>query len=1089
MRTLIISAFILLAFSSAAMALDISVCTNLNSANTVYDMTANVTAAGSCMNVTANNVTLDCHGYKINYSQTSSGYGVNNAGGYDNIIIRNCIVLSGSATDGPAIYFSGSENGIIANSSASTKGVGNDAIVLSTSTNITIRNCTSSTAASNAAGIWLTASANNNFIDNNSITTTGGARGITVSASSGNSFTKNYIETSNTMGAGIYLISSSHNSTIIGNFINTTGQSSHGIWFVDGLNETLADNVIYTKQYDSCGILLKNTSSATVNNCTASVANLTAYALYFYNNSDNVVVSNSTFQNIAGYSIAFINQSVYYAENVTIYNCLINSSSGYPPIGFTYTGAPNYFNTTNQTGTRRYSGGNFIGGNYYTNSAGTGFSDTCPDSNTDGFCNSYYDVLDNNACTGGDCSGYTDYLPYSNLGTTYNVYWSSNSTNSTLAGTQIEHRVKWDASNPLSGYIFYFNNGSNWTDYNCADATGQTTCESYGCAWNGTMVPIPVQAGSVASASSGTIDLTEPAVGTGRSLIPFIGSDYNADSTYTIEVTVVNSTRFTWASFNDLDGALSITGDYLAFSDGSYPLDAITNMECQYLTSVAGASSGTINTLNNYGTSSYSVQMLPTTDDDGNRLNTVSKTATSFNWGGKDDAGSAELQLTGFYYCVIPFGVYNNSGVMIMAGNDTLGSTATTTKAITLPGTMPDANYAVIATAYASGAADYCEIEVSGKTTASFNVTGEDDDTTNNCGSRGFDYIIVSYGYGVLNNGTPCNGTSNYEYKADSWTAMGGTLNWSNITKWVNTTEGATIKWKVWANDTYGISNLTDEFSYLTEGAGVLAGALGVEMSWPVPGLSLNVAQNQTFRVNASVTCTGEDESAICGDVTGRARYNLSISPDTDVNTSDADIPLFTLSGNPQDCGSMAYGDSCNLSWLVNATGDIGSIWAVDVLFESSEAGVENNETEDSNVSISGCSIDVTLDFDAVLFSNATYQPYPNTYGNPAINNSLSFYNITVNPGSCALDIYTRATDLLSVSIGSSIGMGNMTFSSTAEDYPSSTRYSSDYQLLNSNVGPGTEFTNWFWLDLPPVYYGLYNGSVYISSVVQGENP
>jgi len=71
--------------------------------------------------------------------------------------------------------------------------------------------------------------------------------------------------------------------------------------------------------------------------------------------------------------------------------------------------------------------------------------------------------------------------------------WSGNSTNSTLAGVGIEHRVKWTDNSELSGYIFSFCNGS-WTaqtawrtqnetvertgsvgDYNSPDNSGNTT--------------------------------------------------------------------------------------------------------------------------------------------------------------------------------------------------------------------------------------------------------------------------------------------------------------------------------------------------------------------------------------------------------------------------------------------------------------------------------------------------------------------------------------------------------------------------------------------------------------------------------------
>jgi len=66
--------------------------------------------------------------------------------------------------------------------------------------------------------------------------------------------------------------------------------------------------------------------------------------------------------------------------------------------------AENYFNTTKQSGTRIYSNGDYIGGNYYTNSIGNGYSDNCSDSDYDGFCDDPLNLFNGLAW---------DYLPYS----------------------------------------------------------------------------------------------------------------------------------------------------------------------------------------------------------------------------------------------------------------------------------------------------------------------------------------------------------------------------------------------------------------------------------------------------------------------------------------------------------------------------------------------------------------------------------------------------------------------------------------------------------------------------------------------------
>jgi len=48
----------------------------------------------------------------------------------------------------------------------------------------------------------------------------------------------------------------------------------------------------------------------------------------------------------------------------------------------------------------------------------------------------------------------------------------------------------------------------------------------------------------------------------------------------------------------------------------------------------------------------------------------------------------------------------------------------------------------------------------------------------------------------------------------DTWTSF--TSNWSNVTKTINNTVGCTVRWKVYANDTYYNWNVSEEYSYVT---------------------------------------------------------------------------------------------------------------------------------------------------------------------------------------------------------------------------------------------------------------------------------
>lgn len=57
------------------------------------------------------------------------------------------------------------------------------------------------------------------------------------------------------------------------------------------------------------------------------------------------------------------------------------------------------------------------------------------------------------------------------------------------------------------------------------------------------------------------------------------------------------------------------------------------------------------------------------------------------------------------------------------------------------------------------------------------------------------------------------NGTS---YANDTFVVANGVQNWANVSKWINTTEGASISWRVYINDSLNQVNSTTEFNYTT---------------------------------------------------------------------------------------------------------------------------------------------------------------------------------------------------------------------------------------------------------------------------------
>jgi hypothetical protein len=292
----------------------------------------------------------------------------------------------------------------------------------------------------------------------------------------------------------------------------------------------------------------------------------------------------------------------------------------------------------------------------------------------------------------------------------------------------------------------------------------------------------------------------------------------------------------------------------------------------------------------------------------------------------------------------------------------------------------------------------------------------------------------------------------------------------------------------IWAMDV----NLTSSFETIQENDTddsyvkiVGAPYLEVTLISPDPATFTYITQNFTFWINASVTCRNID----CGNVNGTVRYNASSSyPDTSINETYGALPFFineTPANAMKSCGDLLKDQTCNLSWLVNATGDINSVWKVGILFNSSLSNVQQNHTSNATIVIIGCVIDYTLQFTNIDFGELL----PSTRANPATGNNNNLYNITVNEGSCNLDFYIRGSNLTNSTYSSLIEVGNLTFSNITNDYSTSYNLTSSWQLIKSNVPPLTNVTTWYWLNVPPVYAGYYSGTIEIKGVPVGWPP
>ena len=216
-------------------------CGTLSSSGT-YTLTANVSSTGTCFTISSDDIILDGAGYTINYSKISTGYGIYNSGGYDNITIKNLNIVQDnlSVSNSYGIRTSGMLNSIIQNITITTYGSGGRGIyVAGTSDSNNITNNTITTTNTNGYGLYLSFSDSNNVFDNIISTTGSSGFGIYIVSSESNQIYRNDITTT-TGSAHPVIMSSSTSNELINNTLSTTGSTAYGI----SLSSSTSNNII-----------------------------------------------------------------------------------------------------------------------------------------------------------------------------------------------------------------------------------------------------------------------------------------------------------------------------------------------------------------------------------------------------------------------------------------------------------------------------------------------------------------------------------------------------------------------------------------------------------------------------------------------------------------------------------------------------------------------------------------------------------------------------------------------------------------------------------------------------------------------------
>lgn len=156
------------------------------------------------------------------------------------------------------------------------------------------------------------------------------------------------------------------------------------------------------------GIRVDSDGNQILNNTITGIEGLSASSdigIRIYQSYDNTIASNIIELKYTGIEIA-------YSSNNLINNNFLNNTNNTRIINSPYLpNSTNTWNTTKQPGTNII-GGSYLGGNYWAKPDGTGFSETCLDSDSDGICDESYELDTNN----------TDYLPLTQAVTEYRVH-------------------------------------------------------------------------------------------------------------------------------------------------------------------------------------------------------------------------------------------------------------------------------------------------------------------------------------------------------------------------------------------------------------------------------------------------------------------------------------------------------------------------------------------------------------------------------------------------------------------------------------------------------------------------------------------
>jgi predicted glutamine amidotransferase len=238
-------------------------CMELNQTGT-YIVVNNLTSTGTCLDITAPNVELQCRGHTITYSTSSTGYGININN--NSAIVQNCDIKQGStSSNSHAIYVrTGNDAATISNTNIITNGTFSVGVyIYSYSMYHNINNLDIHTYGSSAHGIGTRAGEKN--VNNITIVTEG----------------------DNAHGFRFYDWMASNQVSNL--FITTKGNSANGIWLEGTFTNTLT-NITLEIEGESRAITIRNEAWANqISNLNVTFKANSSYFLYSRSSGDNYI--------------------------------------------------------------------------------------------------------------------------------------------------------------------------------------------------------------------------------------------------------------------------------------------------------------------------------------------------------------------------------------------------------------------------------------------------------------------------------------------------------------------------------------------------------------------------------------------------------------------------------------------------------------------------------------------------------------------------------------------------------------------------------------------------------------------------------